>query len=842
MQSLGLADTYTHDLLARIIFVQFLFDRKDSDGRAALDAEWLGRFYAAGQLSAPHSTLAEVLGNADDTYALFRELNRRFNGDLFPPVSNPDAWAEERKHIGPQHLDLLAEFVDARGDFATGQLSLWRRYAFDAIPLDVISSIYEEFVSGHEGVGVHYTPGHVADHILDRVLPWHGTEWNIRILDPACGSGIFLVKAYQRLVYRWRRAHSEQVPVTVLRDLLTQNIFGVDTDGGAVRVTAFSLYLAMCDEIDPKHLWEHPETVFPPLRGERIIEDDFFNDRLAGLHTERDAGTYHLVVGNPPWGDRTLQTSEYAAEWTRRWGWDVANKDFGTLFLAKAAELAREGGHVALVQSASAVLYNDEPTARKLQRRIFTQHRRITGVTLFPPRLPLFRGARVPTCVVYLENRKADGSPFLFEAPKRQRTSLDQFALVLDPGDVHWITPDEVVREPWIWSVLAWGGARDRILIRRLRKYSTLGTLVKPENRREGLNRGDRAYPQEELRGRRYLGDEHFPAGPTFMLDGEALPLVEDVCIDSRASRSLAAFRLPQLLLKRSLIKADLKFQARVVVGEAVVPEKMYVSVHAGREVVDAACLIYNSDLATYYLFLTSGRFAFDRNNPNVRDLLEVPLPADGQCTALSALRTPAELQARAFDALKLSEADRILVEDLVAFTFSDERGLHGHGRSPTRPGLSDAPEPDLFAYGATYRRVVQAAYGPGMRVRVEIAIASDGYALPVRLVRLVIGPAVPDTTVFEMESVRAAYERLADAYRAARRNSSTTLSLRCARAYEVERLEGEPHLIVTYIKPDQIRFWSRSLALRDADDLAVDLAAWSVADRMDPQTEVLLG
>ena len=79
------------------------------------------------------------------------------------------------------------------------------------IPLDFISSIYEEFLKGDSSSsGVHYTPGHLVDFILDRVLPWNDNQWDVRILDSACGSGIFLVKAFQRLIHRWKIAHNTE--------------------------------------------------------------------------------------------------------------------------------------------------------------------------------------------------------------------------------------------------------------------------------------------------------------------------------------------------------------------------------------------------------------------------------------------------------------------------------------------------------------------------------------------------------------------------------------------------------------------------------------------------------
>ena len=158
-----------------------------------------------------------------------------------------------------------------------------------------------------EATGVHYTPNHLVDLVLDEVLPWDGDEWDIRVLDPACGSGVFLVKAFQRLVHRWRNARGRP-GVADLRRVLENNLFGVDKERHAVRpVASFSLYLAMCDEIEPKLVWQKNMS-FPRLRDKRLVKSDFFAEDKDGFCTIRDESTYQLVVGNALGGLR--QTPE----------------------------------------------------------------------------------------------------------------------------------------------------------------------------------------------------------------------------------------------------------------------------------------------------------------------------------------------------------------------------------------------------------------------------------------------------------------------------------------------------------------------------------------------------
>jgi N-6 DNA Methylase len=279
----GLPEKYCHDLLARVIFTQFLFHRKDSDGRPFFDKPLLeGR--CEGKLRRVHDDLPSILADKGETYALFRWLDEKFNGDLFPGKENQteaerkQAWKEEENAVTDTRLGLLADLVSGKLYAKDKQLALWPQYSFDTIPLEFISSVYEEFLNENKFRDkAYYTPAHLVDFVLDAVLPWTGDEWNLKILDASCGSGIFLVKAFQRLIHRWRSTHPDQEPlVPDLKLILANNFIGVDKNEEAVRVACFSLYLAMADAIQPRHYWK--QVVFPRLRGTRLIANDFFDE------------------------------------------------------------------------------------------------------------------------------------------------------------------------------------------------------------------------------------------------------------------------------------------------------------------------------------------------------------------------------------------------------------------------------------------------------------------------------------------------------------------------------------------------------------------------------------
>jgi len=860
LRGMGLDDRYSHDLLARIIFVQFLFDRKDSSNRAALDAEKLSELHKDGVLHNTYTDLAGILSNYEDTYALFKWLNSRFNGDLFPgkgqTLAEQEAeWREEQLHVGAEHLELLALFVRGDMEMESGQKCLWPMYAFDAIPLEFISSIYEEFVSKDKGLGIHYTPSHLVDLMLDRVLPWFSEEWNLKILDPACGSGIFLVKAYQRLIYRWKYAQrnsGNEAAITpdVLKELLERNLFGVDSDRHAVRVASFSLYLAMCDEIDPRSYWSRPDIVFfPPLRTKRIIHSDFFAEDVPGFRTTEDAGLYDIIIGNPPWGDTTL--TPCAIEWYKNNHWDIANKDMGILFATKSASLVRENGLVCLVQSTSALLFNNSPKAVAVRHKLFLNFKRVENVVNLAA-LQIFQDVRVPTCVLTFRNTMPDGGAFLYECPKPLRTSEDINRITIESQDIHAIYPDDIVTEPWIWSVLMWGGNRDRALMRRLKRYPNLEELKEKKvvTSRLGIMLGNRKKRVDNLLGRKHLAGAVFPTGSErleLFLRAEQLQSVTDPYIHSKDSPNLEAFELPQLLIKTSWVKKAFRFQARLVVappnGKGIVCSRSFISVHLSQpqegntSLLEACCICYNSDFANYYLLLSSGNLAFDRTEPRIEDTRRLPIPdiAPGM-NVLAGLDTMQDVNKRVIELFGFQEVESILIDDLNKYTLPDFKLRHNSpGRQPTHrhaPENADAQnDPELYSYADILRRVLKSAYGKDKLIGANIFSDHPGSKLPVRMVAIYLNsPDVTSVEVMQMTST-ALREKLTNVYNVLSLRGNHSYQ-RCLRIYDHLLDSPGDGLVVYIIKPDQIRYWTRSRALRDADDIAADLHTWAVASQ----------
>ncbi len=259
---------------------------------------------AFGRINAPKDALWHAVVRH------FRALDRRppthvpfFNGNLF------------KKHFSEELLvsdEWLADFIR--------ELSAEESpYLFNIISVEILGTIYERFlgkvVRPHgRGViieekpevrkagGVYYTPSYIVDYIVEQTVGKlvddrkPADTLKLTVLDPACGSGSFLIRAYERLCEHWQR-HLTRNPkarkrelcwvekatgdvhltVNLKREILTKNIYGVDLDAAAVEVTQLSLYLKMLEDANRTTL----------ARERELFAEEIAPAALAGQHQKR---------------------------------------------------------------------------------------------------------------------------------------------------------------------------------------------------------------------------------------------------------------------------------------------------------------------------------------------------------------------------------------------------------------------------------------------------------------------------------------------------------------------------------------------------------------------------
>ena len=284
----GISPSLAQKLVGRCIFFQYLIHR------GYLPEDELARNFGAPNL---HTLLISI----DNIYRVFRWIRLKFNGDLFP-IEDEESEREQLCHSS-ERLQPLSDFF---GNFnisdRQGRLFPFR---FDAIPVELISSIYEKFahMATTDGVspsGIHYTPINLVDFVLDPLF--EDVDAKARVLDPACGSGVFLVESLRRLA--WVRSKNEALTRDIVNDILVNQIRGVDISPAALSIAAFSLYLAILelDPLPPSGIDALECLRFEPLQGRVLFATSAFSpglgDKLLG---DSPKERFDLIVGNPPW-------------------------------------------------------------------------------------------------------------------------------------------------------------------------------------------------------------------------------------------------------------------------------------------------------------------------------------------------------------------------------------------------------------------------------------------------------------------------------------------------------------------------------------------------------------
>jgi hypothetical protein len=221
-----------------------------------------------------------------------------------------------------------------------------------------------------------------------------------------------------------------------------------------------------------------------------------------------------------------------------------------------------------------------------------------------------------------------------------------------------------------------------------------------------------------------------------------------------------------------------------------------------------------------------------------VKEVLSVPLP-HALPDALNSLHTDHDVDKQSCAAFALKDAEWSLIEDLFDFTLPDFKGNEtSPGRQPTeRAPRFAAPvksEPHLTTYCRYFTRVLRAGFGENIPVCATIFQDSAIPPLPVRLVAIHLDWPREESTVVEPIDAGTLCERLLELDRKwLSPHRSGIFYQRVARIYtECEHL-GQSIPTVYLVKPDRVRYWTRSAALRDADEVAADIQLWQQQPRL---------
>ncbi len=467
-QSENLKDTIDKLLIISIL-VKFLEEIKDDNGKHTLR-----KIYKTHNIT----SFAEALEKGI-CFAVLQELAPEFNGHIFNKFSD-----KEKQQIKHASLKLIADFLNATIDINTQQTFLWEQYSFHHLPVELISAIYENFLPKEKGVV--YTPPFLVNFLVDEVMPLkkaseYFSQNNYKVLDPSCGSGIFLVAAYKRMLQWWSiNQYKEKNEIKfpdkkICQEILEQNIYGVDKHPTATLITVFSLTITLLDKLEPKEIWT--KLKLNSLQN-NIKTQDFFEWAVANVKDKK----FDLVIGNPPFNPLSGTSKKGAVSDDQIKLYGIRNKDipdnnFALKFFEGAIFFGKK---VCLIVPSNVLLYNKAQSAHKYRKRLFTQFTIETIFDFTHLRRELFGSADTPVCAVVAYDHESEGKLIEHTVIKRTISTEKKISFEIDHYDRHFVRHDWATdpKKQFIWKTNLLGGGRLFHFIYRLSLLPTLKTFV----------------------------------------------------------------------------------------------------------------------------------------------------------------------------------------------------------------------------------------------------------------------------------------------------------------------------------------------------------------------------
>ncbi|HLG97898.1 MAG TPA: N-6 DNA methylase [Bryobacteraceae bacterium] len=733
--------------------------------RGVLLPDYFGQFHKGA------SKFFEILARGDALVKLLGALEERFNGNVFTLET-----ADRRSLRGNSQLARFARLIEGREEL-DGQLTLWQLYSFKDLPVELISHIYQLFVND-SNTSV-YTPPFLVRLMLDEALSWKRLDRlqqkNEIILDPACGSGVFLVEAYKRLVLHWRSRNGWKQPtITVLKGLL-KKVHGVDLEEGAVELAAFSLCLALCDALEPETIRASIK-LFPLLAGKTLHHCCFFQAKEDGLIKE----PIGLVTGNPPFtsslGTPGAERSYRRYESTHG---SLPDKQLAYLFLHEAMEMVAEGGAISMLQQYN-FLYNQQSLAF---RRDFIGKWDVREILDFVSVRGLFHkgGADTKVIVVLSEAVKPPADRRILHATFRRSGRVDaEQGFDIDYYDLHWLPRQLVLENDGVWRSDLLGGGRVLGFVDRLRQFRTLEQFA--ESRGWDYGEGYIAGGQNISRPAGHIIGK--PLLPSDALTSEGIDVAAITIAPKQpieGPRSERRFTPPMLLVRENMNlphdvweKHYLTFKAQLV-GFAAPPEDLQSIRNAGAWLSET-----KRPLQAYVAAISTSLFSRRATAVCADEILALPYPESAS--------------------LDLSANEQILVDDITDY-YRDLIRLGEDSQAMKESGL-----PALTAFAATFTRQINAIYKQNPLRTLKPYAWPGAMCLP-----FVFGDGKVDWN--GAEELKGKLDSLLYEQR------NTTLHVtRIARIYDVS--------FIFLLKPEPVRYWLRSTALRDADETLSDLRA----------------
>ncbi|TAL67439.1 MAG: hypothetical protein EPN82_14610 [Bacteroidetes bacterium] len=476
--NIDLSTDFLNKLLVMLILIKFIEEKKDDEGKTILDYDT----YIWKSQSASSFINILLKGNI---IKFLDDLSEKFDGNIFT-FNNI-----ERKiitNLTTTQKQIIADYFKADIDISSGQGFLWKQYSFNHLPIELISGIYEAFLSEKdEDRTITYTPPYLVNLLIDNTMPLdeydkYFSKDEFRVFDPACGSGIFLVAAFKRMV-EWKILKNykktkkwESLKVGTLKKILTDNIFGTDTHKGAPEIAIFSLSIAICRFLTPISIWN--ELQFDDLSKDNVLNWNFF--KIWNSMKDKVEDKLDLIIGNPPF--KTLEKKSYLKllkDHKINPINEIPRYEIAFLFLDKTFDLLKSTGRLCLIQP-SKLIYNQTDITQEFFTAILNRSY-IEKIFDFSHLSDIvFRERAIAICAVIINKvpyRKGDHIKHY--VAQRLSKAKERIFFDFDYYNIYTIEYENVLSNKNLWKTNLMGGGRLLNFVNRFNNSYTLKDYLK---------------------------------------------------------------------------------------------------------------------------------------------------------------------------------------------------------------------------------------------------------------------------------------------------------------------------------------------------------------------------
>lgn len=643
IQNTGVSHNLANRLIGKMIFLRYLTDRHvvlnfEGQKRSLTNDDLIGLLQDKQRLSSLFETL--------------QDKDKGFNGDLFRITR------DELSNVPIKALNVLVRLLKS-DNLEDGNMSLFDVYDFSILPVEFISNVYERFIGkeNQEREGAYYTPRFLVDHVVENTVSRHlasSQKSTCRVLDPACGSGIFLVESLRRIIDHYIH-HSSEVDMQgaafqeKLRELVVNNIYGIDSDESAIQVAAFSIYLTLLDYQEPADISTFR---FPNLIGSNLrCQDTFCPTNFEGVE-------FDYIIGNPPWnrGRKELDDNgneivpEYQLYVARREKDEnrriVGNKEIAQAFVLRSMDFMNARTQTALVLT-SKVLYNGQ--SKSFREYLLDMAQVDSVLELSSVRREVFSQssdpAIAPACVLFFQKKREGGSAVhtLTHAAVKPSVFFTLFkVLTIEKADIQQVRQDLLRKHDELWKILLYGSYLDFLFVNRLRGMKTIQQEIKERGYEtgNGVTCGKEHTRQYDISS--YVGKREIEYGQ--IEPYHILPSNERWTLPrAQWGRRSILFKGPLLLTRKGIDTTDFSCRSSVYEGDAIYKDAI-TGVHGDDiNVLRNMVGVLNSSLFSYFALMCMSSAGVEREQGLKKEKFSMPYVSGGIAGHVEAIERKCE-------------------------------------------------------------------------------------------------------------------------------------------------------------------------------------------------------